>query len=105
MKQMGSRNQMIRNAAAIAERGRDVREARRRFAIERLGRLRETGVVLAVLYRGDQPFGKPKQMRWVEAMDENDRLRDKFWKDLDTNKAARLWRWKVIKQWFVEGGE
>lgn len=47
-----------------------------------------------VLMRGDQNTGRVMKMLGSEAKRLNSEYEKKFWKSLDTNKSARLYRWK-----------
>ena len=50
------------------------------------------------LTRGDMWTGRRKVMLGSEARDANQALEDKFYRALDTDPKARLWRWKLKKE-------
>jgi len=47
-----------------------------------------------VLMRGDDNTGRTMRMLGSEAKRLNGEYEEKFWKALDTNKGARMYRWK-----------
>lgn len=47
-----------------------------------------------VLMRGDDNTGRTMRMLGSEAKRLNREYEEKFWKALDTNKGARMYRWK-----------
>lgn len=50
------------------------------------------------LTRGDMWTGRCKVMLGSEARDANRVLEDKFYRALDVDPKARLWRWKLKKE-------
>lgn len=95
MKQLGRISDQIAATASLFARASDNGRAKAKHCREK-GYKFHSQVHDWQLFRGDQQFGKPKQMLGFDVLEENRRLRDKFWRDLDANKSARLWVWKLV---------